>query len=40
MLIYAMEVFWLWILTSDGSVDGLEIDLMVKLNQYRDSLME
>jgi hypothetical protein len=34
------KCFGLWILTSGGIVDGLEINLMVKLNQYRDSLME
>ena len=40
ILIYAMEIFRLWILLSGSSVDGLEVGLMINLNQYGDSLVE
>ena len=38
--IYAMEIFWLWILLSGSSVDGMEVGLMINLNRYGDSLFE
>jgi len=39
ILIYAMEIFRLWILLSGSSVDGLEVGLMINLNRYGDSLV-